>query len=223
MKHIPNTVTLCNLLAGCLAIWSATQGNLVWAGLFIFLGALADFLDGLLARALKVSGPLGAQLDSLSDLVTFGVAPGFIALTLIPDAQLQFLAFLLPICAAIRLGKFNLGGQSTSFLGIPSPACGMFWAATSIGGIAFVPQELALPYLLCAVLVTGLFMVLPFHILSLKITGLGWQGNQTRWMLLAGIVALIFTLGWASTPFILVLYLVISAVDKRLLKTGHEI
>lgn len=223
MKQIPNIVTLCNLLAGCLSIWSATQGNILWAGLFIFFGAVADFLDGMVARLLNVSSELGAQLDSLSDLVTFGVAPAFIAMHFIADPQLQFVAFLLPLCAAIRLARFSLGGQSTSFSGIPSPASGMFWAATAIGGVAFIPTEAQMIYILTSVLVTGIFMIIPFHILSLKVTGLGWRGNQTRWILLLGILALIFALSWASTPFILVLYLVISAVDKRMLKTEHEI
>ncbi|MGB0165951.1 MAG: CDP-alcohol phosphatidyltransferase family protein [Luteibaculum sp.] len=217
MKQIPNFITLCNLLAGSLSIYAATQGNMLWAAYFIFFGAIADFFDGLVARAMGVSSPVGAQLDSLSDLVSFGLAPAFIALHFFQDAlQFQFLAFLIPLCAAIRLARFNVGkgGDETYFYGLPSPACGMFWAFTAIGGIHFLPQEMQSIYVGLCILGTALLMVVPLRILSFKLKSLSWRANASRYLFLILALIIIPFAGWASPPIILVLYLFCSIADK---------
>lgn len=140
-RQIPNCVTLCNLTCGVLAAANAAQGALTNAALFICLGILFDFFDGLAARALRVSSPLGKELDSLADVVTSGVAPALILYRILDsyysihgqDSFLPFLALLMPAFSAYRLAKFNLDTRQThSFLGLPVPCNALFWAALGI-------------------------------------------------------------------------------------------
>jgi CDP-diacylglycerol--serine O-phosphatidyltransferase len=143
-KHIPNVITCGNLLCGCLAIVSAFNGNLVWSAYLVGIAAVLDFFDGFAARLLKVSGELGKQLDSLADMVTFGVVPGVVMYHLIEDAinfkdvfslfsaetpadsitrLLPYTAFLITIFSCLRLAKFNIDTRQTdSFIGVPTPA-----------------------------------------------------------------------------------------------------
>lgn len=148
-KHIPNAITCANLLCGCLAIVSAFNGNLVLSAYLIGIAAVLDFFDGFVARLLKVGGELGKQLDSLADMVTFGVVPGVVMFILIKNALRNYLAGLYPegnqadyssyydnlydylpyigftitIFSALRLAKFNIDTRQTdSFIGVPTPA-----------------------------------------------------------------------------------------------------
>lgn len=144
-KNIPNAITCCNLLCGCLAIVQAMNGNLVWAAYLVGMAAIFDFFDGFAARLLKVSSPIGKDLDSLADMVTFGVVPGIVMFKMIMLRELtvhdsyfviedspwlahsQYIAFLIPVFSAIRLAKFNNDTrQSESFIGVPTPANAIF-------------------------------------------------------------------------------------------------
>jgi CDP-diacylglycerol--serine O-phosphatidyltransferase len=139
-RHLPNTLTCLNLLCGCLALTNIFRGDLVTGAYLVGIAAVADFFDGLLARALRVSSPIGKDLDSLADMVSFGVVPGAIMFKLLgmPNgmststiignasfaALLPFGAFLITIFSALRLAKFNNDTrQTTSFIGLPTPAC----------------------------------------------------------------------------------------------------
>ena len=130
-KIIPNAITSANLFCGCLAITQIAEGNFTIASLLVLLGAFFDFFDGLAARALKVGSPLGAQLDSLADMVTFGLVPAYLAFELLNNLDYSILncsAFLIAIFSAVRLAKFNIDDrQSTSFIGVPTPANALFW------------------------------------------------------------------------------------------------
>lgn len=140
-KHIPNVITCLNLLCGCIGIVFALQegGNLIYASYLIGIAAVFDFLDGFAARLLNVHSEIGKQLDSLADMVTFGVLPGFIMFQLISSAvesskvdffYLQYTALLIPIFSAIRLAKFNIDTRQTdSFIGLPTPANSIFIAS----------------------------------------------------------------------------------------------
>ena len=142
-KHIPNIITCCNLICGCIATYSAFHHSYQDAFFFILLGALFDFFDGKMARALGVSGKLGLELDSLADCVTFGVAPSAMIFTLFnhvayPSVMgsefffrvMPFTAFLMAAFSAVRLAKFNLDErQHTEFIGMPTPANAIFWGA----------------------------------------------------------------------------------------------
>ena len=138
-KHIPNTITCCNLISGCVATVFALFGIPEMALLFIILGAVFDFFDGMTARVLGVSSPIGKELDSLADDVTFGVAPAsilfwFLGIIDYPEFLegwrnvIPFLAYIIAAFSALRLAKFNLDTrQTTSFIGLPTPANALFW------------------------------------------------------------------------------------------------
>lgn len=142
-KHIPNIITCCNLICGCIATYCAFHHGYQVAFLFILLGAMFDFFDGKAARALGVSGRLGLELDSLADCVTFGVAPSAMIFTLFNHVAypafmgsdfffhvMPFTAFLMAAFSALRLAKFNIDErQHTEFIGMPTPANAIFWAA----------------------------------------------------------------------------------------------
>jgi CDP-diacylglycerol--serine O-phosphatidyltransferase len=141
VRNIPNAITCGNLFCGCLAIVKAFEGDLVWSAYLVGIAAVLDFFDGFAARALKVSSPIGKDLDSLADMVTFGVVPGVVMFILIklavfyecawfsgqPYFFLSYLGFIVPIFSAIRLAKFNNDSrQSDSFIGLPTPANAIF-------------------------------------------------------------------------------------------------
>ena len=132
MKHIPNILTLFNLLAGCFAIVEVMNGNLGYASWFLILALVFDLLDGGVARLLGAASTLGKQLDSLADVVSFGVAPAFIMYTLLDrfseNDYLPYLAFLIPASAALRLARFNIDpGQEKEFHGLPAPAAALMF------------------------------------------------------------------------------------------------
>lgn len=142
-KHIPNILTCCNLICGCIAAYCAFYGGFQFAFLFVLLGAFFDFFDGMVARALGVSGKMGVELDSLADCVTFGVAPSAMLFSLFSKVAypsfmanelvfevMPFTAFLMAAFSALRLAKFNIDErQHTGFIGMPTPANAIFWGA----------------------------------------------------------------------------------------------
>ena len=144
-RHIPNTITSCNLFCGCIASYMAFQGSYGLAFLFIVMGAVFDFFDGMSARLLHVSSPLGKELDSLADDVTFGVAPSAMVFSLfhevtypeflMPVAEyMPYTAFLISVFSALRLGKFNIDPrQSTSFIGLPTRLLACSFAVAACG------------------------------------------------------------------------------------------
>ncbi len=230
VKHIPNAITCCNLLSGCISIVLMCNGYAVAAGAMIFLAAIFDFFDGFAARLLKAYSPLGAQLDSLSDVVSFGVAPSFIIyfyLSQPPIANsfsleiadfniLPFFAFLLAVFAELRLAKFNIDDrQTTSFIGLPTPAMGLFVASLPFTlqneKLAFMANNMSNAYFLIAIV--GIFsylMVSEIPFFSLKIKNLKFKENIHIYILAVfAIVAFIF-LGFAAIPFVMLFYIVIS-------------
>ena len=142
-RNVPNLITLGNLTCGLLSIVLAFEGKLEVAAAFIFFGSILDFFDGFASRLLNVSSEIGKQLDSMADMVTFGVAPGIIIYKLISESNnhyefLVYAAFILPIFSAIRLAKFNIDSrQTSSFIGLPVPAAAIFIASLPILGINY--------------------------------------------------------------------------------------
>lgn len=193
-KHIPNAITCLNLLSGCAAILVAIEyRSLPLAASFIILGAVFDFFDGMAARLLNVKSPIGADLDSLADVVSFGVAPAvclYIALSGALAPSLHFAAygaFLLAAFAALRLAKFNNDTrQTTSFIGLPVPANALFWIAYvdlcfSNGGLLR-----GLPLLFITLLLIFIFsflMVSELPMLSLKVKSISWRDNKWQYIL----------------------------------------
>ena len=193
IRHIPNTITCCNLMSGCAAIGAAFYGNYLWAAVMIVVGALFDFFDGLSARALGVSSPIGKELDSLADVVTFGVAPSAILFYLFHEVHypevvlpfktyLPYTAFLVAAFSALRLAKFNLDmRQTTQFIGLPTPANALFWASLVLGQHAFlVSLRFNVVFLLLFMVLFCWLLVAEVPMLALKFKNLSWQDNKWR-------------------------------------------
>ena len=222
MKHIPNTLTLLNLLAGCMAIVSISNGNLSYASWWLILALVFDLLDGAVARFLNATSPLGKQLDSLSDIVSFGAAPGFMMYTLLDrftdNTYLPYTAFLLPVFAAIRLARFNIDpSQEKEFRGLPVPAAALMVLSIpmalncKLGGIPWLNDFYSSPIgLIFIVVILSVLMVSPMKLFSLKISSIYWKHNRARYILIAFTIVLFLMYRFASVIFILVAYFLLS-------------
>jgi CDP-diacylglycerol--serine O-phosphatidyltransferase len=228
MKQVPNLITCLNLLAGSFACVMALKfNNYTGAFIFIAMAAVFDFSDGLAARLLKAYSKIGAELDSLADVISFGLAPGCMVYAYLSSYTNRFgfplLAFLLPVFSALRLAKFNIDTrQKTSFLGLPVPASGLFWSSLipSIHWIAvYFSIYSVLTALVAFIVVFCVLMVSELPMFSLKFNNLKWADN--RWpFLLAGIsivVTAAFTaLGMAllGVSVIILIYIVLSLIKN---------
>jgi CDP-diacylglycerol--serine O-phosphatidyltransferase len=229
-KHFPNLITLLNLLAGCLAIVAIARGELIQASWWIIFAAFFDLLDGLVARLLEATSEIGKQLDSLADVVSFGVAPGFILYTLIGNALtanisspdlieiLPYTGFLIPLFGALRLARFNLDpGQQYDFKGLPIPVTALFILSIPIiincqlVVIPWLNSFFNSPWVLIglAILLSAL-MVSPLRLFSLKFRSIQWKHNRGRVILIAAALILFFSIRFASVPFIILLYIILS-------------
>lgn len=235
LKNIPNCNTALNLGAGCLAIIAASHGSsylwgmhgFQWAFIFMAIGAVADFLDGFSARMLKAYSELGKQLDSLSDLVTFGVAPGLTMFFLLQDIGvdpwLSWTTILIPVSAAFRLARFNIDTrQSTVFIGLPVPANAIFWigyAALMWQGVLFLSVWYVF---LCFLMVECWLMNSNIPMFSLKMKNFAFKENLPRYLLLPAAGVFCFTLGVGGLFWLIVFYLFCSIAFNPLLKnTGN--
>lgn len=226
-RQLPNIITCCNLICGCIAVSAALMGNMPGAFLFVILGAVFDFFDGMTARLLHVSSPIGKELDSLADVITFGTAPAmmlFVMLHHVPYPAfleqsvptfvtlLPYLAFIMAGFSAYRLAKFNLDErQATSFIGLPTPANALFWGALIVGGEQrLVSQPLSLPLLLLLLVAACWLLVAELPMFALKFKHWRWQGNQVRYLFLMASLLLIIVLGVVSFAVIIALYIAVS-------------
>jgi len=222
-KNIPNTLTCCNLISGCIATAYAFSGDPRMALVFIIIGAVFDFFDGMSARLLNVSSPIGKELDSLADDVTFGVAPATLVFyeLMVMDYPtpieplrpvLPFAAFIMAAFSALRLAKFNLDErQTTSFIGMPTPANALFWGALIVGGSDFLESS---PWMMVIVLLlVGLccyLLVSEIPMFALKFKHWGWGGNEVKYIFLITCVPLILLLGISAFAVIIAWYVVLS-------------
>lgn len=228
VRNIPNSITCVNILSGCLAIVTASKGStplwglcaFQWAFIFIAIGALADFLDGFAARALHAYSNLGKELDSLCDLVTFGVAPAMILFHLLAETStldwLPWTSLLIPIAGAIRLARFNIDTrQTTSFIGMPIPANAIFWigyaATLSAGGGSLALWYIFLPILL----IECWLMNSPLKMFSLKIKDFSLKKIAPQLLLVAAAIVLILTLGVGGLMWLILFYLILSVIVSR--------
>lgn len=223
---VPNCITLCNLIAGCLATYMAfnlshTYGalsGLQWCWIFIGMAAVFDFGDGASARALRAYSEIGKQLDSLADLVSFGVAPGMMMLNMMlaytQHPWLCFGALLIPAMGAYRLAKFNVDTrQATSFRGLPIPANAIFW----IGAAAWIdrytyPGTAAM--VIVIVLIASL-MVSDMPMFSLKFKSFSWHENFRRYVIIVAAAAFVAVWGVSGLLWAILLYILISAVGSK--------
>lgn len=228
-KQIPNIVTLLNLFSGCIAIVMAFNGNFSAVFIWVIIAAIFDFLDGFVARSLGATSKLGIELDSLSDVVSFGVAPAvaiFILLqdfTVFPEFLLPisyyvpFIAFLLPAFSAYRLAKFNIDTrQTTSFIGLPTPANGLFWVSYAYGMQNLIGTNQLYIYLSIAlIMIFSWLMVSEIRMFSLKIKSVAIKGNERLYILLVTMIALVSILGISGIAWGIVAYILLSLTTRK--------
>ena len=229
-RHIPNSLTCCNLISGCVATGCAFYGQYHYAVLMIIVGAVFDFFDGMVARALGVSSPIGKELDSLADVVTFGVAPSAIVFYLFHEVHvpevllpiksfLPYTAFLMAAFSALRLAKFNIDErQHQQFIGLPTPANALFWGSLVLGEHAFlVSLKFNAVFLFLFMLLFCMLLVCEVPMLALKFKNLSWADNKQRYIFLVGCLPLLL-LGYSALAAIIVWYVAISIVFPRISK-----
>jgi CDP-diacylglycerol--serine O-phosphatidyltransferase len=227
-RQIPNLLTCGNLFSGCIAAVAGLQGDYPLALAFIVLGATFDFFDGMTARLLKVSGPLGKELDSLADDITFGFAPAAIVFSLMQQAAypawlaayseyIPYTAFLIAVFSALRLGKFNIDPrQSSSFIGLPTPANALFWAALAAGSRDFLLSDAcSVVYLLALVIVMSLMLVAEIPMFSLKFKHLSWRDNRVSYLFLIVCIPMFPIFKISAFAAIIVWYILLSLVTGR--------
>ncbi|MCF8364352.1 MAG: CDP-diacylglycerol--serine O-phosphatidyltransferase [Bacteroidales bacterium] len=235
-KHIPNFITLLNLFSGSIAIVFAFKGNLMLSAWFIGFAAIFDFLDGMSARLLNAKSPIGLQLDSLADVISFGLAPSFIVYQLMLQSYnapflyfndvnlMAFAAFLIPAFSALRLARFNIDeNQTESFLGLPTPANALFFASLPLvnfqaekEGLDTMLSFLKNYWVLLGLAVSlSLLMVSSVPLFSLKLKNFRFQENQNRFILIIAAVILFVSIKFYALPLIVILYILISIIGNK--------
>ena len=229
VKHIPNTITCLNLLSGCISILFTCNNHILWASAMVFVAAVFDFFDGFAARLLNAKSPIGGELDSLSDVVSFGVAPSFILAWFLGQTGIGWwiydvnifpmLAFILAAFAAVRLAKFNLDTrQTTSFIGLPVPAVGLFIASLpfmlfKIGSDSSLYNFVVNPYFLLAIVaIFSWLMISEVPFFSFKIKTLKFKENILRYFVVIFAIVAVIVLKSVALPFVFLFYILLSVI-----------
>ena len=238
-KHIPNFITFLNLLCGCFALVFAFDNNLILSSYLVGIAAIFDFLDGAMARLLNVKSVIGKELDSLADIVSFGVVPGVILFHLIKYSHncplisigtiniIPFIAFLITIFSAMRLAKFNIDDrQSYNFIGLPTPANALLIASfpliiaqkSTLIGITpeFFIQLLTNSYFLFGVtIILSYLLVSEISLFALKFKSFEWKENYVRYLFLLIFLILIILIGFLAFPISFILYIAFSMIPQK--------
>jgi len=229
-RHIPNFFTSLNLFSGCIATVMAFQGEYLWVVVWVIIAAIFDFSDGFSARMLKAYSPMGKELDSLADMVSFGVAPSAIIYHFLTDnlyiisqnelinKYLPFIAFLIAVFSGLRLAKFNIDvRQSDSFIGLNVPANALFWVSLCYGLTHDVPSiSPSLIYIfLVAIIVFSSLMVSEIPMFSFKVKSLKIKGNEYRYFLILFIIGLVAYLGILGIAGGILLYIALAIFNSR--------
>jgi CDP-diacylglycerol--serine O-phosphatidyltransferase len=230
-KHLPNFITCANLFSGCVGIVFAFQENLIFAAYCIFLAAIFDFFDGLASRVLQSFSGIGKDLDSLADVVSFGVLPSVILYELFLQAPqigqvslyLNFIAFLIPVFSALRLAKFNTDTrQAENFIGLPTPANAILIASFPLiiqQKNSFYTAYILNPFFLsCFVLIMCSLLVAEMPLMSLKFKNRDFQKNIYRYLLLLFSAILILFFKFAAVPVMIIMYIALSVIQFRFAK-----
>lgn len=238
-KHIPNTITCLNLVSGCIATYWAFQGDYQMALLFIVIGAVFDFFDGMSARLLHVSSPIGKELDSLADCITFGFAPSAIIfsymagihatqrclsplefpfLLMVGQAGTAAVAFIMAAFSALRLAKFNLDErQALGFIGLPTPANALFWGSLIVGAGAWIHTSLII---MLGVPLSCYLLVSEIPMFALKFKTWGWKGNEVKYIFLLTCIPLLLLLGVSGLAAIIAWYVILSVINSHFFSKG---
>ena len=220
IKHIPNLITLSNLACGCLAIAYLIKGELQTASYLIWAGLFFDFSDGFVARLTKSDSKLGEQLDSLADVVTFGVVPSTIVYQIFELSYTEFeyshLAFLMALAAGYRLARFNVSSPSTGdFEGLPTPT-----AALLVSALPFLEGSIwvSMYSLIIISVLTSLLMISKIPLIALKFKSFALAQNIFKYVLLITSLILLITLQFYAIPFIFILYFIVSFLETKLVR-----
>jgi CDP-diacylglycerol--serine O-phosphatidyltransferase len=236
-KHIPNFITTLNLFSGCIGIIIALQYRIDYAAYFIAIAAFFDFLDGLVARLLHVKSEIGKELDSLADVVSFGVLPGIIVYQLMANSPntpaeglfsyisiFSLVALIIPVLSAVRLAKFNLDTrQTTSFIGLPVPANALF-----LGSLPLIKMQAGFSdslswltvitdnYYVLAFIAVGMSLLLVSEIplISLKFRNLKFADNKPQFILVAFTILAFVLFTFTAIPLIILAYIILSLIFK---------
>ena len=217
-KHIPNFITSLNLFTGCVAVLLAFRGDYQGAFIAIFVAAVFDFLDGFAARLLKAYSPMGKELDSLADVISFGLAPGMIVYSLLASTTgqsewLPYLGFLIPVFSGLRLAKFNIDDrQTSSFIGMPTPANAIFWAGMAFSFSPFLTEN-AWVLIVLTVLFSYL-LVAELPMFALKVKSLKWKENQIQYIFLIGCILMLAFLQLSAFAPIIGWYILLSIITS---------
>ena len=229
IQHIPNFITTINAFCGCVGIVFAFQYNWDMVLVMMFIALLADFLDGFVARLLKVTSEIGGELDSLADAITFGVLPGVVMFQqmtlsacsgqctgLLQPSVYPYVAFLIPVLSVVRLAKFNVDTeQTTNFKGVPTPINAAFFVS-----LPFILEEYPLhpKILLLIVVVMSLAMVSDFKLLALKFKSFGIKENWAKYLLV--VIGIISLIAFQKSMFVVVapVYILLSMLYYKVLK-----
>ncbi len=235
-KYIPNILTLFNLSSGLLALIFVFKQQWHFVAFFVALGIFFDFFDGLAARSFKVSSSLGLQLDSLADMVTSGVVPGFVLVFLLADSlHIHFLkdfqfdrlhlwalsGLIVTLASAYRLAKFNIDErQTSSFIGLPTPANALFMVALPLiiydSQFSFLKNSLLNPFVLTVItLISAYLLNAELPLFSLKFKDFSWQNNWPKYVLILASIVLIVFFKFLSIPLIIILYILLSLVTPK--------
>ncbi len=226
-KRLPNVITCANLFSGCVGIVFAFKGDLFSAAYCVLVSGIFDFFDGMVARLLNVKSNIGKELDSLADIVSFGLLPGVVLFQLLKQSDLSagyipYLGFIITIFSALRLAKFNIDERQTiDFIGLNTPMNTLF-----IISLPFIEADYPLViksgwFLMGVIALNSFLLVSEMKIFSLKFSGLNWQKDKVKFIFLIISAILIAVLRFTATPFILVLYIVLSFVHfKRIQASG---
>lgn len=229
-RHIPNIFTSLNLSSGCIATVMAFHGEYLWVVVWVVIAAMFDFLDGFSARMLKAYSPSGKELDSLADMVSFGLAPSMTVFHFLSEniyrisdnpiitEYLPYFAFLLAVFSGLRLAKFNVDErQSESFIGLNTPANALFWVSFCYGIVYDAPMvtTLLMYTVLVGILVFSLLMVSEIPMFSLKVKTIKFKGNEHRYFLIIFTIGLVAYIGVLGITGSILLYIALSIINSK--------
>ena len=231
-KHVPNTITSMNLFSGCIAIVMAFEGAFIWVVFWVILAAIFDFFDGMAARLLNAYSDIGKELDSLADVVSFGVAPAVALFILLRDytfyseslifiqPYIHYLAFIIPVFSALRLAKFNIDErQTSSFIGLPTPANALFWISYVYGIHKSSMANTAILFLTMGLIVAlSLLMVSEAPMFSFKFKNMKIKGNEKPLILIICAAVFVSVWGVVGLAWTVIAYIVISLTSILLNK-----
>src|SRR5574344_2866391 len=226
-RIIPNSLTSCNLISGCVAVTCALGGQPEMALLFIIIGAIFDFFDGMSARLLGVSSTIGKELDSLADDVTFGVAPASMVFNLLTVTEypsfmeftrpvLPFFAFVIAAFSALRLAKFNLDErQTSSFIGLPTPANALFWASLITGTSLEDHGTVVLPLVLGLIILCCYLLIAEIPMFALKFKHWNWKGNEIKYVFILSCIPFLLVFRLGGFAIIIAWYVILSVISNK--------